>query len=301
MCGIVGLFIKNPALERRLGELVSAMLVEMSRARPGQRRHRRLPQPGGRRASQAGPVQPRRGFRLGRPRRSWRRARRRGESRSAPATPSWSRRLSLEQIRGTGCASASRPAPDVGRQRDRDLQGEGPARATWCAASSSRTWPAATPSATPAWRPRVRSPPSTATPSRPAWICAWSTTARSATTTACAQVLRREGGIEFQTDNDSEVAAGYLTWRMGQGAIAARGAGGRASPTWTGSTPSASAPSDGFAVLRDPIACKHAVLAETDDWVAMATEYRAIARLPGADDARVWEPAPGQVYSWGRA
>jgi amidophosphoribosyltransferase len=54
-------------------------------------------------------------------------------------------------------------------------------------------------------------------------------------------------------------------------------------------------------VLRDPIACKHAVLAETDDWVAMATEYRAIATLPGAEGATVWEPAPAQVYSWSRA
>jgi glutamate synthase domain-containing protein 1 len=55
---------------------------------------------------------------------------------------------------------------------------------------------------------------------------------------------------------------------------------------------------NGFAVLRDPIACKHAVLAETDDWVAMATEFRAIAHLPGADRARIWEPAPQTVYSW---
>ena len=54
----------------------------------------------------------------------------------------------------------------------------------------------------------------------------------------------------------------------------------------------------GFAVLRDPIACKHAVLAETDDWVAMATEYRAIAHLPGAESARIWEPAPGIIYDW---
>ena len=58
---------------------------------------------------------------------------------------------------------------------------------------------------------------------------------------------------------------------------------------------------DGFAVLRDPIACKPAVLAETDDWVAMASEYRAIAVLPGAEDAAVWEPAPARVYSWERA
>ena len=57
---------------------------------------------------------------------------------------------------------------------------------------------------------------------------------------------------------------------------------------------------DGFAVLRDPIACKPAVMAESEDWVAMASEYRAIAGLPGADDARMWEPEPGRVYSWER-
>jgi hypothetical protein len=42
-------------------------------------------------------------------------------------------------------------------------------------------------------------------------------------------------------------------------------------------------------------------MAETDEWVAMASEYRAIAELPGASDATIWEPAPGQVYSWGTA
>jgi methylamine---glutamate N-methyltransferase subunit A len=52
-------------------------------------------------------------------------------------------------------------------------------------------------------------------------------------------------------------------------------------------------------VLRDPIACKPAVMAETDDWVAMASEYRALATLPGAADAEVWEPEPGVVYAWG--
>ena len=114
------------------------------------------------------------------------------------------------------------------------------------------------------------------------------------------QVLGREGGIAFQTDNDSEVAAGYLTWRMGQGAslheaLEAGIADLDGFYTFCVGT------KDGFAVLRDPIACKHAVLAETGDWVAMATEFRAIARLPGAETAKVWEPAPGQVYSWGRA
>ena len=54
-------------------------------------------------------------------------------------------------------------------------------------------------------------------------------------------------------------------------------------------------------MLRDPIACKPAVLAETDDWVAMASEYRAIAVLPGRRGAELWEPEPGRVYSWQRA
>ena len=52
-------------------------------------------------------------------------------------------------------------------------------------------------------------------------------------------------------------------------------------------------------MVRDPIACKHAVMAETDDWVAMATEWRAIAHLPGAETAKTWEPEPEKVYTWG--
>ena len=104
-------------------------------------------------------------------------------------------------------------------------------------------------------------------------------------------------GIAFQTDNDTEVAAGYLTWRLHEGddlEEALRGCLRDLDGFYTFAVGTA----DGFAVLRDPIACKPAVLAETDDWVAMASEYRAIAVLPGADEAEVWEPAPGRVYSW---
>jgi glutamate synthase domain-containing protein 1 len=54
----------------------------------------------------------------------------------------------------------------------------------------------------------------------------------------------------------------------------------------------------GFAVLRDPIACKPAVMAETDDFVAFGTEYRALAELPGIEQARVFEPEPAKVYFW---
>jgi glutamate synthase domain-containing protein 1 len=58
---------------------------------------------------------------------------------------------------------------------------------------------------------------------------------------------------------------------------------------------------DGFAVLRDPIACKPAVMAETDAWVAFGSEFRALAALPGIDGARIWEPAPATVYAWSRS
>ncbi|MSO41519.1 MAG: amidophosphoribosyltransferase [Solirubrobacterales bacterium] len=110
--------------------------------------------------------------------------------------------------------------------------------------------------------------------------------------------LRREG-IRFQTDNDSEVAAGYLTWRLSQGADLEQALQGCLTDL-DGFYTFAVGTADGFAVLRDPIACKPAVMSENDDWVAMASEYRAIATLPGADDARVWEPEPGRVYVWQR-
>jgi methylamine---glutamate N-methyltransferase subunit A len=112
------------------------------------------------------------------------------------------------------------------------------------------------------------------------------------------QALRREG-ISFATDNDTEVAAGYLTWRLRQG-MSLSEALEAALVDLDGFYTFAVGTADGFAILRDPIACKPAVLAETDQWVAMATEYRAIATLPGAAMAEIWEPRPATVYSWHR-
>jgi glutamate synthase domain-containing protein 1 len=111
--------------------------------------------------------------------------------------------------------------------------------------------------------------------------------------------LRREG-IEFQTENDTEVAAGYLAWRMREGASLEQALEGCLEDL-DGFYTFAVGTADGFAVLRDPIACKPAVLAETDDWVAMSSEWRAIAVLPGAADASAWEPEPGVVYAWEKA
>ena len=185
----------------------------------------------------------------------------------------------------------ARAARDERRPGDRDLQGGRPAARVRRALRASTTCRAATRSATRGWRPRAASRPSTRTRSRPGSTSASCTTARSRTTTACAARLRREG-IEFQTDNDSEVAAGYLTWRLREGATLEQALEGCLEEL-DGFYTFAVGTADGFAVLRDPIACKPAVMAETDDWVAMASEYRAIAVLPGAEDARMWEPEPG--------
>ncbi len=106
-------------------------------------------------------------------------------------------------------------------------------------------------------------------------------------------------GLKFQTDNDTEVAAAYLTWRMSEGASLGEALEDSLDDldgfyTFVVGTES------GFGVLRDPIACKHAMLAETDDYVAFGTEYRALAGLPGIEKARVWEAEPATVYFWER-
>jgi len=108
--------------------------------------------------------------------------------------------------------------------------------------------------------------------------------------------LRREG-LSFATENDTEVAAAYLTWRLHEGDTL-EAALESCLEALDGFYTFLVGTADGFAVLRDPIACKPAVLAETDDWVAMASEYRAIAVLPGAEEARIWEPEPTVVYAW---
>jgi glutamate synthase domain-containing protein 1 len=115
--------------------------------------------------------------------------------------------------------------------------------------------------------------------------------------------VRRElirEGLSFATDNDSEVAAGYLTWRMRQGASlgdALKAALNDLDGFYTFVVGTES----GFGVLRDPIACKPAVMAETDRYVAFGSEYRALADLPGIGQARMWEPEPATVYFWDRA
>lgn len=104
-------------------------------------------------------------------------------------------------------------------------------------------------------------------------------------------------GESFQTENDSEVAAGYVSWRLREGDTIDE-ALNNALVDLDGFYTFAIGIRDGFAILRDPIACKPAVVAETDDWVAMSSEYRAIATLPGVHDAVIFEPDPATVYTW---
>ncbi len=110
--------------------------------------------------------------------------------------------------------------------------------------------------------------------------------------------LEAEGAV-FDSDNDSEVGARFVASRLAQGddlEKALRLLCERFDGFYTLLVTSA----DGFAVVRDAIACKPAIIAETSQWVAMASEFRALAELPGIDDARIWEPEPERVYAWVR-
>lgn len=112
------------------------------------------------------------------------------------------------------------------------------------------------------------------------------------------RILTREG-IHIATDNDSECAAGYLSWKMREGATLAEALEASLDDL-DGFFTFVVGTENGFAVLRDPISCKPAVMAETDQYVAFGSEYRALAGLPGIDKARVFEPEPARVYAWER-
>ncbi len=110
--------------------------------------------------------------------------------------------------------------------------------------------------------------------------------------------LAREG-VEVASENDSEVAAAYLTWKMRDGANLGQALEAGLEDL-DGFYTFVVGTRTGFGVLRDPVACKPAVLAETEDYVAFGSEYRALVDLPGIDAARVWEPEPATVYFWER-
>jgi glutamate synthase domain-containing protein 1 len=104
-------------------------------------------------------------------------------------------------------------------------------------------------------------------------------------------------GIRFETDNDTEAACRYLEWRMREGddleAALAKGF-----EELDGFYTFLIGTENKMALVRDAFACKPAIVAETDDYVAVASEFRALAHLPGVNEARLFEPMPEEIYSW---
>jgi glutamate synthase domain-containing protein 1 len=112
--------------------------------------------------------------------------------------------------------------------------------------------------------------------------------------------LRRELirlGTTFETQNDTEVAAAYVSQKLKEGQNLGEALESGLDDL-DGFFTFVVGTKDGFGVVRDPIACKPAVMAETDQYVAFGSEYRALVNLPGIEDARVWEPEPATVYFW---
>ncbi|MEP1352541.1 MAG: glutamine amidotransferase family protein [Tateyamaria sp.] len=107
----------------------------------------------------------------------------------------------------------------------------------------------------------------------------------------------RRLGVHIETENDTEVGAAYLTWKMQTGSTLGEALTSSLDDL-DGFFTFVVGTKDGFGVVRDPIACKPAVMAETDQYVAFGSEYRALVNLPGIEDAKVWEPEPATVYFW---
>ena len=108
----------------------------------------------------------------------------------------------------------------------------------------------------------------------------------------------KKSGSKFSSDNDTEVAAGYISDSLKKRNLKKTLIKGLNDLdgfyTFIAGTHS------GFAVLRDEIACKPAVIAETKDYVAISSEFQAMAHLPNVNNAKIFEPEPGIVYSWGK-
>lgn len=104
-------------------------------------------------------------------------------------------------------------------------------------------------------------------------------------------------GIHFETDNDTEAACRYLEWRMREGDTL-QAALQKGFDELDGFYTFLMGTRDQLALVRDAFACKPAVVAETDDYVAIASEFRSLAKLPGVKHAHIFEPAPEEVYVW---
>ena len=109
----------------------------------------------------------------------------------------------------------------------------------------------------------------------------------------------KRAGMTFETENDTEVAAAFISHKLHEGSTLGNAMGATLTDL-DGFFTFVVGTRNGFGVVRDPIACKPAVMAETDQYVAFGSEYRAMVGLPGIENARIWEPEPATVYFWER-
>ncbi len=115
-----------------------------------------------------------------------------------------------------------------------------------------------------------------------------------------AHSLRRKlekEGIEFETDNDTEAACRFLEWRMREGDDL-KTALEHGFEELDGFYTLLMGTKDQLALVRDPFACKPAIIAEHDDYVAIASEFRSLAHLPDIKNAKVFEPSPKEMNVW---
>jgi glutamate synthase domain-containing protein 1 len=113
-------------------------------------------------------------------------------------------------------------------------------------------------------------------------------------------MLRRKleaQGLHFETDNDTEAACRFIEWRMQQGETLDQ-ALHTAFQELDGFYTLLIATNDQMTLVRDAFACKPAVVAETDQYVAISSEFRSLAHLPGVENANIFEPLPEVIYSW---
>ncbi|HEV7441342.1 MAG TPA: class II glutamine amidotransferase [Steroidobacteraceae bacterium] len=104
-------------------------------------------------------------------------------------------------------------------------------------------------------------------------------------------------GERFESDCDTEAACRYLHWRLTSG-DSLEVALEHAFRDFDGFFTFLMGTRDKLALVRDPFACKPAIVAETDEYVAIASEFRSFAGLPGIKHAAVFEPKPAEVYAW---
>ena len=104
-------------------------------------------------------------------------------------------------------------------------------------------------------------------------------------------------GIAFDTDNDTEAACRYFEWRMREGDDL-EAAIHKGFAELDGFYTFLMGTADELALVRDAFACKPAVVAETDDYVAISSEFRSLAKLPDIKNATIFEPMPEEIYLW---